>query len=109
MQPPPPPPPPDGPIPGQPPQQPQNALGITSLVLGIASFPLLCCFSLGILTGIAAVVTGILGKNKADQGLATNRGLALAGIICGAIAAVLGVIAIIVSLTTDAFDYNYTG
>jgi hypothetical protein len=101
-----PPSPPPGAVPGQP-QQPQNALGITSLVLGIASFPLLCCFSIGILTGIAAVVTGFLAKGKAEQGLATNRGMAMAGLICGAVAAALGVILIIIALTTD-LSYDYT-
>lgn len=107
MQPPPPPPPP-GAVPGESPQQPQNGLGITSLVLGIAAFPLVCCFYVGIPAGIVAVVLGVLAKNKADQGLATNRGMAMAGIICGAIAAVLGVIFIILAFATDAFSVDYS-
>ncbi|WP_018252369.1 DUF4190 domain-containing protein [Salinispora mooreana] len=67
----------------------QNTLGLLSMILGIASVPLACCF-LGLPVGIAAVVTGWLGQQKVEQGLADNRGQALAGIICGAIGALLG-------------------
>ncbi|MGN9776372.1 DUF4190 domain-containing protein [Micromonospora sp. H33] len=71
------------------PQGQQNTLGLISMILGIASVPLVCCH-LGLPLGIAAVVTGWLGKQKADQGLAGNQGQAMAGLICGAIGALLG-------------------
>ncbi|WP_033776334.1 DUF4190 domain-containing protein [Salinispora cortesiana] len=67
----------------------QNTLGLVSMILGIASVPLACCF-LGLPVGIAAAVTGWLGQQKVEQGLADNRGQALAGMICGAIGALLG-------------------
>jgi Na+/proline symporter len=70
-------------------QQPSNGLGLTSMILGIAAIPLVCCFGIGFLPGVIAVVLGFLGKKKADSGEATNRGQAMAGLICGAIAVVL--------------------
>ncbi|MCM0674745.1 DUF4190 domain-containing protein [Micromonospora phytophila] len=80
-----------------PPQGQQNTLGLVSMILGIVSIPMVCCY-LGIPLGIAAVVTGWLGKQKADQGLANNSGQALAGLICGAIGALLGVLQIVLLL-----------
>lgn len=67
----------------------QNSLGLLSMILGIASVPLACCY-LGLPVGIAAVVTGWLGQQKVEQGLADNRDQAMAGMICGAIGALLG-------------------
>ncbi|MFV2099964.1 DUF4190 domain-containing protein [Micromonospora sp. LOL_024] len=72
----------------------QNTLGLVAMILGIASIPLGCCY-LGILLGLAALVTGWLGKQKADQGLAGNSGQALAGMICGAVGLLLGVLQIV--------------
>jgi hypothetical protein len=70
------------------------------MILGIAAIPLVCCFGIGTFVGIPAVVLGYLGRKKADQGLATNRGQAQAGFICGIVAIALGVIGIIVDLAT---------
>jgi hypothetical protein len=86
---------------GAPGGQPSNTQGLVSMILGIAAIPLVCCFGVGIPLGIAAAVLGFLGKRKADQGQATNRGQALAGLICGAVAAVGGVILIIVGQLAD--------
>ncbi|MFG1915608.1 DUF4190 domain-containing protein [Micromonospora sp. NPDC048898] len=72
-----------------------NTLGLVSMILGIASIPLLCCFYLGIPVGIAAVVTGYLAKQKVAQGQANNAGQAKAGLICGAVGVVLGILLII--------------
>ncbi len=71
----------------RPPQD--NRAGLLALVLGIASIPLLFCYVLGLPAGIAAIVLGIVGKRRADRGLASNRGQAIAGIATGA----LGVLA----------------
>ncbi|MEH1101356.1 DUF4190 domain-containing protein [Micromonospora sp. CPCC 205561] len=79
---------------GKGPGQQQNTLGLVSMILGIASIPLVCCY-LGIPLGIGALVTGWLGRQKAAQGLADNNGQALAGMICGAIGAVLGLLQIV--------------
>jgi hypothetical protein len=86
-------------------QQPSNGMGLAAMILGIASIPLLCCFGIGTLAGIAAIVLGYMGKTKADQGLATNRTQALVGLILGAVAVGLGVLSIILNLT-GAIEYT---
>lgn len=80
--------------------EPSNTMGLVSMILGIAAIPTLCCFGLGIPLGVAAIVLGLLGKNKADQGLASNRGQAQAGFICGIVAVALGVVGIVFNLAT---------
>jgi hypothetical protein len=84
----------------------QNTLGLVSMILGIASIPLACCY-LGIPLGVAAVVTGYLGKQKADQGLAGNAGQAKAGLICGGIGAGLGLLQIVLAVIGVAMPNNY--
>jgi hypothetical protein len=66
-----------------------NVLSIVSLVTGILG--ILTCSCLGVMS-IAAIVTGVLGRNqiKASNGLETGDGMALAGLITGAIGLVLG-------------------
>lgn len=91
--------------PGQP-GQPSNGLGLASMIVGIVSIPLICCFSIGTLGGIAAVVLGFLGKAKADRGEATNRGQALAGIICGFVAVGLGLLLFIFGIVLGTFDFD---
>jgi hypothetical protein len=92
---------------GQQPQygpQPNNTQGLVGMILGIVAIPLLCCFYLGIPVGIAGAVLGFLGKQKADAGLANNRGQALAGLICGGVAAVLGVSLLVLGMVFQAAD-----
>ena len=48
------------------------------------------CRVLILALAIAGIVFGILGSKKADQGQATNKGQARAGLICGVVGAVLG-------------------
>ncbi len=100
-------PPPYGPPPGYGPPggaAPNNTLGLVGMILGIVSIPLVCCPYLGIPVGIAGAVLGHLGKGKAAQGLANNRGQAQAGFICGIIGAVLGVVLLILSFSVNALD-----
>ncbi|MEU2611619.1 hypothetical protein ABZ570_08560 [Micromonospora sp. NPDC007271] len=83
------------------PQGQQNTLGLVSMILGIASIPLICCFYLGIPVGIAAAVTGHLGRQKAAQGLANNEGQAKAGFICGLVGAGLGILLLVLALVAN--------
>ncbi len=82
--------------------QAQNqTLAIISLVSGILS--LACCWF--IIPGIAAVVTGFMAKNKAEQNPNEfgGRGLALGGIITGAISLLLGIVLVIIYVVIPAF------
>lgn len=71
-----------------------NGLGTASLVLGILS--LVTWFLLiGGLFGIVAVIVGFLGRGKAKRNEASNGGMALAGIITGAVGILLTVLVIV--------------
>lgn len=103
-----PPPGPPPPYPAVPPpgQSPQNTIGLLGMIFGIVGLVLaLCCAYAGAATGITGVVLGILGMRKVTEGTATNRGMALAGIICGAIATVLAVINIILGVWLRSRGY----
>jgi uncharacterized membrane protein len=65
-------------------------MGTAALVLGIVQF-----FCLGTIGAILAVIFGKIGMNRADQGLATNRGAAKAGFILGIIGLVLSALVLI--------------
>ncbi|KAB1946852.1 DUF4190 domain-containing protein [Micromonospora sp. ALFpr18c] len=78
-----------------------NTLGLVSMILGIASIPLVCCLYLGIPVGIAGVVTGYLARQKVAQGQASNAGQAKAGLICGAVGVGLGILLIILSIVAN--------
>ncbi|MCF8538022.1 MAG: DUF4190 domain-containing protein [Candidatus Nanopelagicales bacterium] len=70
---------------------PQNGMGTAALVMGILQF-----FCLGTVGSVLAIIFGKIGMNKADQGLANNRGSAKAGFVLGIIGLALTVIGIIV-------------
>lgn len=73
-----------------------KTLAIVSLVCGVLSC--LCCFS--IITGPAAVVTGYIAKGNIEKNPAEygGRGLALGGIITGAIGVVITIILIVLQV-----------
>ena len=86
-----------------------NALGIVSLVLGILSIPLSCCSFFGLIMPIPAIVCGVLGIRKAGQGQANNKGLAIAGLICGCVGLMICLTIVTLSLIgtiTDGNVYN---
>lgn len=78
-----------------------NTLAIVSLVTGVLA--VLTCSGCGLLS-IAAIVTGILGRNqiKASNGLETGDGMALGGLITGAVGLVFGVGWLLVSIVGGA-------
>jgi hypothetical protein len=86
---------------GQPTGQPSNTQGMVAMILGIIALVLVCTiipWIIGLPVGVGAAILGYLGKRKADQGLATNRGQALAGLICGSIATAIGLLFLIFTL-----------
>ncbi|MEU6756237.1 DUF4190 domain-containing protein [Streptomyces sp. NPDC046685] len=72
-----------------------NGFGITALVLGILSVIGCITSFIAIALGIGAVVFGALGRGKANRGEADNGGMALAGIILGAIGILLGALMLV--------------
>jgi len=61
--------------------------------MGILQF-----FCLGTIGSVLALIFGKIGMNKADQGLATNRGVAKAGFVLGIVGLALTAVGIIVWL-----------
>ena len=106
-----PPPPPGAPAGYGPPAGPQtrSPLAIVALVTGIIAV-LPCCWSLPVF-GIAAVVTGFIGKRQIDasQGQIPGRGMALAGIILGAVAIVIAIVywILFAAGVFDDISYNF--
>ncbi|MEW2067552.1 DUF4190 domain-containing protein [Streptomyces sp. NPDC007346] len=70
--------------------QPSNGLGTAALVLGIISVVGFCMYGVNIILGILALIFGIIGLGRAKRGEATNRGMAIAGIITGSVGIVIG-------------------
>ncbi len=86
--------------------QKKNGFGVASLVLGIASLVLFWSAVGGVVLGALALVFGVLGRKRVSRGEADNGGVALAGIITGAIGLVLGLVVgvgIVVALTRGDF------
>lgn len=77
---------------------PKNSLAVWSLVLGILS--VLGC---GLVTGIAAIITGTKSRQAQREGLADNGGMGLAGLILGWIGTVLVTLGIIAYIAFAAF------
>ncbi|MBR2530716.1 MAG: DUF4190 domain-containing protein [Lachnospiraceae bacterium] len=80
------------------PENQTSVFAIISLVTGILS--ILCCCSqwICVILAVSAIVLGILSMNKEESG----RGMAIAGIICGGVGLVLGIIVIIIGAVGGA-------
>ncbi len=111
---------PPGQYPGQPPGQypaarRRNGMGTAALVLGVVAvvLVLLLLFSpIGAFLGLLAVLFGILGIMRANRGEADNRGQAVAGLVTGAVALLVGVfftISIGAWFSTHVNDFNRFG
>ncbi len=91
------------------PAAPRNGLGIAALVIAILA--LVTSFSVagGVILGSVAVVLGFLGRGRAKRGEANNGGVALSGIVLGALAIVVGLtfIAIWVGLFNEVGAGDY--
>ena len=73
-----------------PPVGPKNGLGFAALVLAIIA--LLCVWSVfvAVVLGFVAVVVGFFGRGRVKRGTANNGGVAIAGIVLGALAIIVG-------------------
>ena len=78
-----------------------NMLAIISLVLGILQFPLGCVLGFLVLPlGIAAVILGLSARNQISEsaGQQGGQGIALAGMILGALGAILAGLGLLILL-----------
>ncbi len=73
-----------------------QSIPTVSLVLGIASLVMICCYG-GIWLGIPAVILGFIGVRNANSNPEkyTGSGMAVAGIILGIITAAIAVIQVL--------------
>ena len=86
----------------------RNGMGTAALVVGVVALVLavlLIFFPIAFVLGILAVIFGFVGIRRADRGEANNRGHALAGLVCGALALVLA-ISIAIRLGTFINDHS---
>ena len=100
--------PPFGPPPGGSPsaQGGQHPLSIAALVCGILGvLTFWCC--LGIPLGIAATVTGFLGRKRAAES-GQSTGMATIGLVLGIIALALSIIITIIAIASGGYDFNYS-
>jgi hypothetical protein len=91
------------------PVSPRNGLGIAALVVAIIA--LVSSFSVagGVVLGIVAVILGFMGRGRVKRGEADNGGVALAGLVLGVLAIVVGLafIAIWVGLFKEVGAGDY--
>lgn len=79
-----------------------------AMIFGIVGIVLaLCCAILGLGAAVTALVLGLVGLRKASDGLATNRGMALAGVICGGVGAVLAILNMILGFWLTSSGYGW--
>jgi hypothetical protein len=79
----------------------QNQMAMWSMISGIVGIPLaLCCSFVGIVPAIIALSLGIISRNQIrdSHGAQTGDGMALAGVITGAVGLVLGIGVILVNV-----------
>jgi hypothetical protein len=70
---------------------PRNGFGVAALVLGILAIVFFWSVVGGVVLGVLGMVFGFLGRGRAKKGESTNGGMALAGIICGAVGLVISI------------------
>jgi hypothetical protein len=73
-----------------PPVTPKNGLGIASLVLAVVGLLSVATVFAPIALGVVAVIFGFIGHARAKRGTANNGGVAIAGIVLGGLALVVG-------------------
>jgi membrane-bound ClpP family serine protease len=93
----------------------RNGMGTAGLVIGVVALVLagLILFApLGAFLGLVALVLGIVGLIRANRGQADNRGQAVAGLVTGALALVIGlffVVSIGAFFATNVNDFRQFG
>ena len=87
----------------------RNGLGIAALVLALLSLPAALTIVGGFILGIAAIILGIMGRNRAKKGEANNGGVAVAGIVLGAVGVVLSIVMIAFAVIAGKWFMDFGG
>ncbi|WP_337060137.1 DUF4190 domain-containing protein [Kineococcus sp. G2] len=83
--------------------KPRNGAGLASLILGIVGL-LLCWFlGIGIVPGIIGLILGIVGMKRAKRGEATNRGVAIAGVVTSVLAVLASAVFLAITIALGNF------
>jgi hypothetical protein len=77
-----------------------NGFAVAALVLGIVSLVLFFTIWLPFLLGTLAIVFGALGIGKAGKLGGRQKGLAIAGLVCGAVGIVAAILFIVLIVNT---------
>ena len=77
------------------------------LVLGLVALAATVTIFGGAIIGIAAAAMGLVARRRVKRGEANDRGVAMAGIVLGIVAAVVGLFIIWLAFGTDLFNENY--
>lgn len=72
-----------------------NTLGIISLVAGIIALVTMCCFGVGFIPALVAIICGFMAKSR-------NQKFAVAGLIMGFIAAAVSIVVLILYIAGAA-------
>ena len=116
------PPPPPGYAAGYPPAPPQpysgyapsptsmkNGLGLAALVVGLISLPASVTIIGGIILGITAIILGFVARGRVRRGEADNGGVALSGIVLGALGTLLSIVMIVVAVVAGNWFLDIGG
>lgn len=84
----------------------RNGLAITSLVLGILALATCWLTFPGIILGILATIFGGVGIARGRSDRVSNKGMAIAGLITGIVAAAIGTVLLVfaLQLASDCLD-----
>ena len=89
-------------------RQKDSNLALISMILGIVSLPALCVYGAGIPFAIAAIIVGYVALGHINRGEAEGKGMAVAGICCGAgvilLIAILVVVVILFGFQANQFN-----
>lgn len=77
---------------GQPTTGHRNGIGIAALIVGILALITAVTVIGGIVLGILAICFGAVGRGRARRGEATNEGVALGGLVIGALGLALSIV-----------------
>jgi len=82
-------------------QQYSNGIGIAAMVLGIIAVVLFWFVGVSWILALLAVIFGGVGISKANRGEANNKGMAVAGIVCGSLVIAFWVIVFIAAAASN--------